>query len=394
MMRILQITILTPGRYNGGEIGVRQTLLSLTGNGYTVDYIGPEIKEPELRALYDHVYELKPVQNKVVRIWDTLHGISNQRYRSWLKLSQTFDFDRYDAIVLDFSKLDYVLDRIPLDKVIVRAHNVEADYSARNYEIEKTFFNWLDKRFAVAREKTILQKTKRLIVLTQEDADRFHEIYGISGHRVVIDPVCLEASVDSEEMNRLITLKKPAPFTLLLTGSLWFGPNYEGFKWFLNEVYPHLSFKKKLIMAGASPNDELKRMVAGLADCEIIDTPPSMVPYLCSADMYVAPIFDGAGMKVKVAEALSYGLPIAGTKHAFTGYRIDGTPGLYCCPDASAMIEAINHCETMDKNDYIDVRRRIRSLFDEYYSMKTSEAVFRREIEAVSGMNQDTQGAV
>ncbi len=393
-MRILHISILTPGRYNGGEICVRQTLLSLIGNGYSVDYIGPEIEEPEIRELYDHVYELSPIQSKAVRIWDTLHGISNQRYRSWLKLSKSFDFECYDAIILEFTKLDYVLHRIPIDKTIVRAHNVEADYSARNYEIEKTFINWLDKRFAASREKTILQKTKRLIVLTKEDAERFDEIYGTSEHRVAIDPICLDAQIDTTELGYLIKEKVRTPFTLLLTGSLWFGPNYEGFKWFLSKVYPYLTFEKKVIMAGARPNDELKSMISSLKDCEIIDTPPFMEPYYRSADMYVAPIFDGAGMKVKVAEALSYGLPIAGTKHAFTGYQIDGTPGLYRCADASAMIKAIHNCVAMDRNTYIGARKQIRNLFDEHYSMKTSEAVFHKEIEAVSEMKRNTEGAV
>ena len=51
-MRILQITIQAPGSRSGGEIGVRQTLLSLIGNGYEVDYVGPEISEPKIRDKY------------------------------------------------------------------------------------------------------------------------------------------------------------------------------------------------------------------------------------------------------------------------------------------------------------------------------------------------------
>ena len=35
----------------------------------------------------------------------------------------------------------------------------------------------------------------------------------------------------------------------------------------------------------------------------------------------MAPVLHGAGIKVKVAEALSFGLPIIGTSHAWIGYE-------------------------------------------------------------------------
>lgn len=359
---------------------MRQTLLSLKGNGYEVDYIGPEIEEEEIRALYDHVCELKAGHNTILRIWDTLHGNTNQRYRAWRKLARSFDFNRYDAIVMDFTKLDYVLDKIPADKVIVRAHNVEADYSARNYQFHRSFANYLDNKFASRREADILKKVKHLIVLTAKDAARFAELYDLSEHEVVIDPVCIEApqnvfSVDPTSRS---------PFSILLTGSLWFGPNYEGVKWFLEEVYPKLTFDKRIVIAGAHPNDELKTMAAKLSDCEIIDTPVSMSPYFSKADLYVAPVFDGAGMKVKVAEAMSYGLPVVGTDHAFIGYEIGDIEGLYECADAEAFAKAVNRYALLSEQEHKAIRGGVRQLFEENYSMKTSCDIFRKMVESVA----------
>lgn len=54
-----------------------------------------------------------------------------------------------------------------------------------------------------------------------------------------------------------------------------------------------------------------------------------MDPYFNNAELYIAPIFDGAGMKVKVAEALSYALPVVGTSHAFEGYAIQNGSNSY-----------------------------------------------------------------
>ncbi len=390
-MNILQITIQAPGSRSGGEIGVRQTLLSLLANGYEVDYAGPEIAEIDIRKKYRRLYELEPSSNTLLRIWDTLHGNTNQRYRSWKKLAAVLDFEQYDAIVLDFTKLDYVLEEVPNHKVIVRAHNVESDYSARNYAYHPSAANLLDKYLAAKREKRIVEQTRNLICLTREDAARFEELYGIAEEQIWIDPVCIEFPNNRVEISDFETPEtidnnafekenEKKPFTILLTGSLWFGPNYKGVKWFLEEVCPALTFPKRILVAGARPNEELKQIAAGMPDCEIIDTPPEMAPYFEQADLYAAPIFDGAGMKVKVAEALAYGLPVVGTKHAFTGYDVNEGGSLICADDAEAFARAVNSCAAMDCKQFAALRQAAVNEFKRSYSIERSAAVSSAQI--------------
>ncbi len=67
-MTILHIAIQAPGYRSGGELCIFQTLLSLKGNGYEVDYIGPEIEDDAIRASYSHVFELEAGHNTLLRI--------------------------------------------------------------------------------------------------------------------------------------------------------------------------------------------------------------------------------------------------------------------------------------------------------------------------------------
>ena len=108
-MKLLHITPEPPSSTSGGGIGVKQTLLSLVYNNYSVDYIGPEIADKSLARFYDRTYYLIPSNNILLRIFDTLFMNTNRRYRSWLKLR--IDFSAYDAVIMDFSKLHYVLKR-------------------------------------------------------------------------------------------------------------------------------------------------------------------------------------------------------------------------------------------------------------------------------------------
>ena len=48
-------------------MAVRQTLRSLTENGFQVDYVGPEIPDAEIRGLYSQTYMLEPEKRLFIR---------------------------------------------------------------------------------------------------------------------------------------------------------------------------------------------------------------------------------------------------------------------------------------------------------------------------------------
>lgn len=117
----------------------------------------------------------------------------------------------------------------------------------------------------------------------------------------------------------------PKPY-ILATGSLYYGPNANGIKWFIEKVWKEFNVRGmlpeySLIVAGRNPGNDLKKLAEETARVKLIDSPKEMSPFFLNADMYVAPVFEGAGMKVKVAEALSYGLTVVGSHHALIGYE-------------------------------------------------------------------------
>ena len=376
-MEILHITPVAPGNLSGGEIGVRQTLLSISGGDNAVDYMGPDIGDKELESLYRKVMILPPNNNLFLRIYDALHLKTNQRYRAWRNYH--IDYDKYDAVVLDFTRQHYVLERISSEKLVVRVHNVERDYAYNNLKHKKSPVNFVEYLFAGSREAILAEKAARLIVLTSYDKARLRALYGIPEKKIEIIPVCING-IDS---NRHKLKGKKRPFTMILNGSLWFGPNYEGIKWFLSNVYPHLNFRKYLIIAGSKPNRELKEIIKGDHTIQLVDTPPSMAPYLELADMAIAPIFDGAGMKVKVAEALSYQLPVLGTPHAFVGYEIKDGINSYIAETAESFVEKITLFQGLSQREREKVSRAAYALYKDCYSQLASTRMFRSVIESV-----------
>lgn len=380
-MKLLQITPEPPSLMSGGGIVIKQTVLSLVENNYSVDYIGPEITDESLAELYDNTYYLAPSNNIFLRIFDTLFMNTNRRYRAWLKLC--IDFSVYDAIIMDFTKLHYVLKRIGNTPLFVRVHNVEYDYSQNNYRHHRNLFNLIDTYFSKPREKMIVNRANHLIALTEKDKNRLCQLYHIPSEKITVIPVCIPQKTTYLPYSNTQD-HAPHPLRMLITGSLWYGSNFEGILWFIKNVYSRLSIPKELCIAGAHPTPEFLEFAKKTPSITIVNTPADMEPYFCNAELYIAPIFDGAGMKVKVAEALSYALPVVGTSHAFEGYVIQHGSNSYIVDTIDDFERCILDYYHLDEKQRYNMRLSSLQLFQSYYSLKRSADLFKKLIDPMS----------
>lgn len=371
--RILHITPQAPGEKSGGEIAVHQTLLSFLEDGYIVDYVGPQIESEVIKKKYNHIYELDKTNNVILRCYDLLHGITNSRYRSWNKLK--LDINLYDNYVLEFTKLDYVVDKLDKKKLIVRAHNIEYDYAYRDYINDKKITKFIIMHLAKKQEKKILGAAEKIVFITAQDKKRAHELYGIHKNEKVI-PVCIEAPEQKILNEKIYDNSK---IRLLITGSLWFGENYNGIIWFVKNVLPKLQCKYFLTIAGFHPTEELIKMQN--SDVQIIDSPESMEEYFKNADLFVAPIFNGSGMKVKVAQSLSYALPVVGTSHAFEGYLIHNAENSFRANTDIEFAKAIDFYSHLSDDVKLKIRNNAYETYLKNYDIHTSSVLWKNVIE-------------
>lgn len=94
---------------------------------------------------------------------------------------------------------------------------------------------------------------------------------------------------------------------ILFYGAMGRQENYLSAIWFIDNVLPLIKDTNvKFIVLGSNPPDELKRksgrqvIITGFVD--------SIIPYFQDACCFVAPLVLGAGIKVKILEAMSSGL--------------------------------------------------------------------------------------
>ena len=386
-MKILQITPQAPSNKSGGGIGVLQTTLSLVKNRYDVYYVGPDIEEKEIAELYQQTYFLKNNSNIFRRLWNLTKGITNSRYDAWKHLD--IDYNMFDVIVIDFTKLDYVLQKLCKKNIIVRVHNVEYDYANNDYKknggLEKKILALLSKK----QEQAILSRATRLFVLTGHDKDRIEELYGANlQKKMQICPVCVKREkIDIKE--------KGSCLNLLITGSMWYGDNANGALWFINKVFAKLEFPKKLTIAGSKPNHEIKEAAIKYSDIEVIDSPKDLSQYFKQTDVVVTPVFEGAGMKVKVAEALSYGKPVVGTTHAFIGYDVSHGIDSFIADTVAEFKQCLESIYEKNNAEWMQICKLARTLYEEKYSIEFSANIWKRNIENImEGKNDNNQDTI
>jgi glycosyltransferase involved in cell wall biosynthesis len=130
----------------------------------------------------------------------------------------------------------------------------------------------------------------------------------------------IPTGVDTEE---LAPSPPPAagPPRLLFTGTMSYAPNHEGILWFAERVWPLVRARvpdAELMVVGKDP-PEAVRALDGRDGVEVAGFVASMAPYFERASAVVVPILTGAGIRVKIVEAMSAGRPIVSTSLGWEG---------------------------------------------------------------------------
>jgi glycosyltransferase involved in cell wall biosynthesis len=124
------------------------------------------------------------------------------------------------------------------------------------------------------------------------------------------------------EVRELAPVPEPdGPPRVVFTGSLGYEPNERGITWFCDQVWPQILHdvpEATLEIVGRDPSPS----VLALGDqpqVTVVGPVPEMRPYLDSAHLVVVPILNGAGVRVKIVEAMAAQRAIVSTSLGWEG---------------------------------------------------------------------------
>lgn len=110
---------------------------------------------------------------------------------------------------------------------------------------------------------------------------------------------------------------------LVFVGGFRHDPNVDAVLYFCHEILPLILRSHPLVrtrIVGSNPPPEVLALAG--PNVEILGYVPETAPYLRSAYISIAPLRYGGGLKGKVGEAMSYGLPVVTTSVGAQGFGL------------------------------------------------------------------------
>lgn len=212
--------------------------------------------------------------------------------------------------------------------------------------------------------------------LNKRETDLYHNAYGKKPEAELPVYMDVQAKRYSEKEN---TKRKGEKLRLLFFGGYYL-PNVHGIDWFIKNVFPKLS-NVELYIAGRGM-DKLQNQYQD-KNIFIQGEIASIEELYSKADMIISPIFEGGGMKVKMAEAMAFGKIAIGSDESYEGYG-QNIPKEYWnrfffrANTVDEFVDAINKIQSFDSiNTY---NPEVRAIYEKHYSEQYAEKVISESI--------------
>lgn len=160
-------------------------------------------------------------------------------------------------------------------------------------------------------EKDVSRHTDEIITFTEQDRQRWITFSGCDRSRVSVIPFGVQVAIHN--------LKKRKS-QMLFVGNMYYEPNRRAVERIIAEILPlvrSLCPHVRTVVVGDIP-DNLKRLCLG-AQVEIAGEVPDVTSWLNESLVGLAPISEGSGVRVKILQYLSHGVPVVASTVAAEG---------------------------------------------------------------------------
>lgn len=213
----------------------------------------------------------------------------------------------YDLIYFDFSQVFIYSLFIKHPNKVFMAHDV----IYQMYERKNLFCKKVILSFIHYSESLLLHSCKTALCFSNKDKKLISQLYSINASVVsfYLDPLLKTIKLEEIELENYF----------VLYGAWGRKENYQGLEWFLDCVYAKIQDKVKLVVIGGGINDKIQNKLNQYSNINYLGYVDNPYFLISKAQALIAPLFSGAGVKVKVIESLALGTPVIGTDIAFEG---------------------------------------------------------------------------
>lgn len=309
---------------HGAAVDMWNRILILQKMGYSVDLLATVNDLPDddrMRIAKEHadnvwvVARHRGVRSLLSFLPFQVHSRNNLRHIQVGK--------RYDAVILE---ADYVASFLKNHaalhtKRILRIHNEQVRYfcdlaaGASGNWIKKLYYYSEAAKFHFFSPSAMRQCDQLWFISDKERQEHVEKVPGDSEKSVF-----LPTHVNPADLHPYT----PSGRTVLFIGTLTISHNIDSVVWFVDNIHSQLKdidgyrFQVAGRTAG-NPTPVLDRLITANEGIALGKDPVSLDDFYRSAAVFVNPVIRGAGIKIKVVQALLAGLPVVTTSMGMEG---------------------------------------------------------------------------
>lgn len=320
--------------------------------GDTAEGIDPEIinevfvlktKPPKKKLTFEYwKYKIQKKFNK---------ENSNQYLTQYLKDNFTaiLDKKKYDYIFINYEFWTDLIRNQDLKgaKTIVDTHDwitLNEFYNNKNLDLGKRF----------GEEINNLSFYDKVVTISQ---DEYFIFKSFLGDKVINIPPSFPENFEdtnTEKKYDLIFVGSDNPFNVL------------SINWFVEKVLPILPKEIKICIIG-----RICKHVPDHENIEKVFFADDLKTYYQKSKIAICPMLKGTGIKIKVVEAMSYGIPVVGTEKAVDGFSDKKNNGCMVSDDEKEFADIIKNLLN-NLSDYEKQKREAIHFFRDNFSEKKS----------------------
>lgn len=178
--------------------------------------------------------------------------------------------------------------------------------------------------------------------------------------------------------------------TMVYVGALAHYPNVDAVNWFAAEILPRIRERRpeaRLVLVGSGPPGRIAAARAA-PGVEFVGAVPDVRPHLAGAEVFVAPVRLGSGMKGKVLEALAMGKAVVATAVAASGIGAVSGEHLLVADSprdfAAAAVRLLSDRELRERLGR-NGRELVRERFSWRLKAEETDRIYREVLERIYG---------
>jgi glycosyltransferase involved in cell wall biosynthesis len=293
-----------------------------------------------------------------------------------LSAEQVFDVAHADQL-----NMGQYAERVPGAFKILDTHNALWVLYRRLWEtMPPGPRRWLlgrDWRLLKSYEGQLVRGFDAVLAVSHEDEASLLEAAGKP-----VDIVVIPIAVDTDEVT--VVEREAEPTHLLHIGTMYWPPNIDGVNWFIREVYPLIRRERPDVqfdVVGSRPPDDLVALNEAGLGINVAGYVADPTPYFQRAALMVVPLRAGGGMRVKILNALTQGIPIVSTTLGHEGIAV--TPGQDILVGDTAESFAARVLQVLNDPDLgsrlaNSGRRLVQQMYDYRYACRPLDDVYAR----------------